>query len=239
MNEGAIATEMGLSGRPTLAEIIQVERDIRLAEATHGRLHIGPLTCAGSIEAVRQAKLRGVKITCDTAPHYYLLNETAVLGYRTFAKVAPPLRSENDRLAVLAGLADGTIDAVTSDHAPRAADSKRLPFAQAAFGVVGVETLLPAILWLYHQKIMTLKAAMALVTKNPERIIRQIPSDRDYGLHPGHAADMVIFNLDSEFQIDTDYFKSKSKNSAFDGAKMQGQVVRTIIGGETAYPRGE
>lgn len=156
MNAGALAIRMGLTGIPTVAETIMVARDVRLAEDTGGRLHFGHISTAESIDIIRRAKERGVAVTCDTAPPYFSLNELAVGEYRTFAKLSPPLRNEEDRQAVIEGLKDGTIDAIASDHAPEDEDSKRLPFAQAAFGGVGLETLLAITLELYHNKHMTL-----------------------------------------------------------------------------------
>src|SRR6185437_1056897 len=177
MNEGEVATRLGLSGITPAAEVIMVERDLRLCEITGGRLHIAHLSTAAAIEAIRQAKRRGLPVTCDTAPHYFALNETAVGDYRTFAKVSPPLRSETDRHAVVAGLKDGTIDAVASDHSPHDQDSKRLPFASAASGIVALETLLPLTLELYHNGHLGLLEALAKLTRSPATILR-LPEGR-------------------------------------------------------------
>ena len=150
MNEGEIATRLGLAGIPAVAEVIMVERDLRLVELTGARYHVAHISTAAAIEAVRRAKARGLPVTAEAAPHHFALNELEVEGYRTFAKVSPPLRAEDDRRAVVAGLADGTIDVIASDHCPQDQDSKRLPFAQAEFGAVGLETLLPVSLQLVH-----------------------------------------------------------------------------------------
>ncbi|MCH7937092.1 MAG: dihydroorotase, partial [Proteobacteria bacterium] len=150
MNAGEVATRLGLFGIPKEAEVIMVERDLRLASLTGGRLHIAHVSTAETIDALRRAKADGLNVTCDTAPPYFALNETAIGDYRTFAKLSPPLRAENDRQAVVEGLVDGTIDAIASDHTPRDEESKRLPFAQAAAGGIGLNTLLAVSLELHH-----------------------------------------------------------------------------------------
>jgi len=231
MNEGEVATRLGLSGITPAAEVIMVERDLRLCEITGGRLHIAHLSTAAAIEAIRQAKRRGLPVTCDTAPHYFALNETAVGDYRTFAKVSPPLRSETDRRAVVAGLKDGTIDAVASDHSPHDQDSKRLPFASAASGIVALETLLPLTLELYHNGHLGLLEALAKLTHSPATILR-LPEGR---LAVGAAADLIVFDLDRPRRIDVDAFRSKSKNSPFDGRPVQGRVLRTIVAGRSVF----
>ena len=231
MNEGEVATRLGLSGITPAAEVIMVERDLRLCEITGGRLHIAHLSTAAAIEAIRQAKRRGLPVTCDTAPHYFALNETAVGDYRTFAKVSPPLRSETDRHAVVAGLKDGTIDAVASDHSPHDQDSKRLPFASAASGIVALETLLPLTLELYHNGHLGLLEALAKLTRSPATILR-LPEGR---LAVGAAADLIVFDLDRPRRIDVDAFRSKSKNSPFDGRPVQGRVLRTIVAGRSVF----
>ena len=152
VTEGEIATRLGLAGITPAAEVIMVERDLRLVEMTGARYHVAHVSTAAAIEAIRQAKAAGLPVTCDTAPPYFALNETAIGDYRTFAKLSPPLRSEGDRRAVVEGLRDGTIDAIASDHAPWDQDSKRLPFSSAACGIVGLETLLPLSLELYHNR---------------------------------------------------------------------------------------
>ncbi len=233
MNEGEVATRLGLSGITPAAEIIMVERDLRLCEITGGRLHIAHVSIEAAIEAIRQAKARGLPVTCDTAPHYFALNETAVGDYRTFAKVSPPLRAEWDRRAVIAGLTDGTIDAIASDHSPHDQESKRLPFASAASGIIGVETLLPLALELYHNGHLTLLETLRVLTQRPADILR-LPAGR---LAIGAAADLVIFELDTPWRIDVDALRSKSKNSPYDGRPVQGRVVRTVIAGRDAFIR--
>ena len=231
MNEGEVATRLGLAGITPAAEAIMVERDLRLCEISGGRLHLAHVSTAAAIDAIRQAKRRGLPVTCDTAPHYFALNETAVGDYRTFAKVSPPLRGESDRRAVIAGLKDGTIDAIASDHSPHDQESKRLPFASAASGIVGVETLLPLTLELYHNGHLGLLEALRAVTERPAKILR-LPAGR---LAAGEAADLVIFDLDRPRRIDADALRSKSKNSPFDGRPVQGQVLRTVVAGRSVF----
>ena len=234
MNSGETSTRLGLSGMPAESEAIMAARDVRLAEMTGSRLHLAHLTTAESIDVVRRAKARGLKVTCDTAPHYFALNETAIGDYRTFAKVRPPLRGESDRQAVVAGLADGTIDAIVSDHAPHDQDSKRQPFAQAAFGVVGLETLLPLTLELVHNRHLRLLDALALLTHRPAGLMGLNAGK----LAPGRPADLVVFDLDRPWQIDRRALQSKSKNSPFDGRPVQGRAVRTVVTGRTVFLAG-
>jgi dihydroorotase len=231
MNEGEVATRLGLAGIPPAAELIMVERDLRLAEITGGRLHISHVSTAAAIAAIAAAKAQGLAVTCDTAPHYFALNETAVGDYRTFAKVSPPLRSESDRRGVVVGLRDGTIDAIASDHAPHDQESKRLPFASAASGVIGLETLLPLTLELYHNGHLGLGAALALLTCRPADILR-LQAGR---LTVGAAADLVIFDLARPWRIDVDALRSKSKNSPYDGRPVQGRVRRTVVAGRSVF----
>src|SRR6185437_6334006 len=231
MNEGEVATRLGLAGITPAAELIMVERDLRLCEITGGRLHIAHVSTERAIDAIRQAKAKKLPVTCDTAPHYFALNETAVGDYRTFAKVSPPLRSEWDRRAVVLGLKDGTIDCIASDHSPHDQESKRLPFASAASGIIGVETLLPLALELYHNGHLSLLACLRAVTQRPAEILR-LPAGR---LAEGAAADLVIFDLETPWRIDVDALRSKSKNSPFDGRPVQGRVLRTVIAGRSVF----
>lgn len=231
--EGELATRLGLPGTPAMSETIAVERALRIAELTGGRLHLGPLSTAGAIEAVRAAKRRGVVVTCDTAPHYFALNETAIGDYRSFAKVSPPLRDEGDRRAVIAGLLDGTIDAIASHHAPHDADQKRLPYAQAASGMIGLETLLPLTLELVHNRQLTLSAALRLLSESPAQILRAQAGR----IVRGAPADLVVIDPDRPYRIDATRFVSKCRNTPFDGRPVQGGVVATLIGGEAVFLR--
>jgi len=229
MNSSELSTRLGLPGLPAESEAIMAARDIRIAEMTGGRLHIAHVTTAETIGLVRRAKERGLKVTCDTAPHYFALNENAVGDYLTFAKVRPPLRSESDRQAVIEGLRDGTIDAIASDHAPHDQDSKRQPFIQAAFGIVGFETMLPLLLETVHNRHLTMLEALAAVTCRPADILRL----RSGRLQKGWPADLVLFDPDLPWLVDRKAFLSKSKNSPFDERPMQGRAVRTVVSGRT------
>ena len=231
VNEGEIATRLGLAGITPAAEIIMVERDLRLVEITGARYHVAHVSTAAAIAAIRQAKARGLPVTCDTAPPYFALNETAIGDYRTFAKLSPPLRGEADRLAVIEGLRDGTIDAIASDHAPWDQDSKRLPFSSAAYGIVGLETLLALSLELYHARQMDLLGVIRLMTLNPAQILR-LSVGR---LAPGAPADLVLFDPDLGWRICPDDFRSKSKNAPFDEWPVRGRVQRTVVDGRTIF----
>ena len=231
MNEGETATRLGLPGIPNASEAIVVERDIRLAEITGGRYHVAHISTLEAIDAVRRAKARGLPVTAEAAPHHFALNETAIGDYRTFAKMAPPLRDEDSRRAVVEGLRDGTIDVIATDHAPHDQDSKRLPLAHAANGIVGLETLLPLALELYHNGHMPLIEVLAAMTVGPADLLAL-----DVGrLSPGTPADLLLFDLDCPWRIDVDAFHSKSKNSPFDGRPVQGRALRTVVGGRTVY----
>ncbi len=231
MNAGEMATRLGLAGIPREAEIIQVERDIRLTELTGGRLHFAHLSTADGIEAVRRAKERGLAITCDTAPPYFALNELAIGDYRTFAKLSPPLRAEYDRQAVVEGIKDGTIDAIASDDAAQDEESKRLPFAEAAFGGIGLETLFAVTLELFHNRHLSLIEALKLISSGPAELL---------GLKAGRLekktpADLAIFDPERAWRVDSHALTSKSKNSPFDGRPMQGKVMRTVVDGRTVF----
>ncbi len=234
MNSGELSTRLGLSGVPTVAEVMMLERDLRLVELTGGRYHASLISTAAAIEAIAGAKARGLPVTCDTAPHYFTLNETAVGDYRTFAKVAPPLRSEADRAAVADAVADGTIDAVVSDHCPQDQDSKRLPFAGAEPGIVGLETLLPLSLELVHKGRISLPDLLRRLSLAPAGILG-LEAGR---LTQGAAADLVLFDVEAPDRIDPDRFRSKSKNSPFEGHPVQGRVLRTVVDGRTIYEGG-
>ncbi len=231
MTEGEMATRLGLPGITPAAEVMMVERDLRLVEITGARYHAAHISTAAAIEAIRAAKQRGLPVTCDTAPPYFALNETAVGEYRTFAKLSPPLRGEWDRRAVVEGLRDGTIDAIASDHAPHDQDSKRLPFTSAESGIIGLETLLPLSLELYHNGHLPLISLLRALTCAPADILR-LPAGR---LVVGAPADFVVFDLDRPWQIAEEDFRSKSKNSPFDGRPVQGRAIKTIVGGRVVY----
>ncbi len=233
VTEGEIATRLGLAGITPMAEVIMIERDLRLVEITGARYHAAHVSTAEAVAAIRRAKAAGLPVTCDTAPPYFVLNETAIGDYRTFAKLSPPLRSEADRGAVVAGLADGTIDAIASDHAPWDQDSKRLPFSSASCGIVGLETLLPLALELYHGGHLALIDVLRRMTINPARILGLAVGR----LASGAPADLLLFDPDRAWHIRPDEFRSKSKNAPFDGRPTRGQVMRTIVDGRTIFAR--
>ena len=235
MNRGEIATRLGLAGISPLAEVMMIERDLRLVEASGARYHVAHVSTGEAVEVIRRAKARGVRVTCDTAPHYFTLTETDVGDYRTFAKVSPPLRSDRDRRAIVAGLADGTIDAIASDHVPHDADSKRVPFAAAAFGVIGLETLLPLTLGLVHKGEVPLMTALKAVTCRPAELLR-LPAGVGR-LTRGGQADLVAFDPDRPWVVDVESFQSKSKNSPFDGMPVMGRAMRTVVDGRTVFAR--
>jgi len=232
MNEGAVSTKLGVKGIPNAAEAVMVERDVLLAELTGGQYHVLHISTHEAIEAVRRAKAKGLKVTAEAAPHHFTLTDEAVLDYRTFSKMNPPLRAERDRLAVLEGLRDGTIDAIATDHAPHDAESKRVPLASAAFGIVGLETMLPLSLTaLYHSGLMSLRDVLAAMTFKPADIIH-VNAGR---LKKGAPADLTLFDLNHEWTLEPKEFASKSKNSPYDATKVKGRAIRTIVGGETVY----
>jgi dihydroorotase len=231
MNAGELATRLGLTGIPRAAEVMMIERDLHLVALTGARYHVAHVSTAEAIEAVRGAKRRGLRVTCDTAPPYFTLNENEVGDYRTFAKLSPPLRGESDRQAVAAALADGTIDCIASDHAPHDQESKRVPFAHAAPGIVGLETLLPLSLELVHKGGIELVELLRRLATTPADIL-QLPQGR---LGKGAPADLLLFELDRAGRVEVDKFRSKSKNSPYDGRPVQGRVLRTVVDGRTVF----
>ncbi|WP_215753534.1 dihydroorotase family protein [Acetobacter sp. P5B1] len=228
---GELATRMGLPGIPPVAEAIMIARDIRLAELTGGRLHFGHVSTGEGVELIRQAKARGLRVTCDTAPHYFDLNENAIGDFRTYAKFSPPLRSEEDRLAICAALADGTIDAIASDHLPRDADDKRLPFAQAATGGTGMVTLLGVTLARVHDGTLTLPQALALLTHKPSALLGAACGT----LAMGAAADLCLFAPDQSWLVQAGKLPGRAQNTPFDGRPLEGRVLGTWKGGRRVY----
>ena len=234
-HEGEIATRLGLIGIPATAEAIQIERDTRLAEMTGCPIHFSMISSAEGVEAVRTAKKRGAKVTCSTAPHYLILNDNAMEGYRTFAKVMPPLRDENDRLALISAIADGTIDTLVSDHDPKSADVKRLPFAQAAHGIIGFETLLPLALAPVHAGKIDLITMLRALTSTPAKLLGLETGT----LAKGSPADIVVFDLEKPWRIDVEALNSVAKNTPFDTLPVQGLVWQTFVGGEMIFGKDD
>ncbi|HEV2562835.1 MAG TPA: dihydroorotase [Rhizomicrobium sp.] len=235
MNEGEFATRRGIPASPPAAETIIVERDIRLVELTGARYHFGQISTRASLDAIVDAKARGLPITCGVSAHHLTLNELDVGSYLTFRKVKPPLRSEADRSAMVEGVAAGEIDVIVSSHDPQAADTKRLPFASAAFGVVGLETLLPASLTLYHNGRATLAHVLGTLTSAPAKILG-LESGR---LAKNAAADLVLFDPDEPFVLDAADLHSRARNTPFEGKKFQGRAQMTFVGGECVFDRAK
>jgi dihydroorotase len=208
-----------------------VYRDIRLARLTGARLHIAHVSTAGSVAIIREAKAAGLKVTAETAPHYFTLTDAAVLDFDTNAKVNPPLRSEWDRLAVIEGLADGTLDAVACDHAPHSVLEKDLEFAAAAFGLIGLETSLGLTLRLVHAGEITLGRAIALMSANPAAILR-VPGGT---LAVGAPADVTLIDLNRDWTVEVNEFASKSRNCPFNGWTLPGKTFMTIVGGKISW----
>jgi len=231
MNEGTLAARMGVGGIPVAAEAMAVERDMRLVELTGARYHLGQVSCAAALDVIARAKARGLPVTCGVSAHHLVLNENDVGEYKTFAKVSPPLRSEDDRKAMVEGVRAGLIDVIVSSHDPQAAETKRVPFAQAAYGAVGLETLLPAAMSLHHEAGLDLAAVLKCLTASPASILRL---DRG-SLAKGAPADLVLFDPGAPIRIDPSTFRSRSKNSPFKGRLLQGAVLRTVVAGKTVF----
>lgn len=231
MHEGETSLRLGLKGIPSSAEDVMVYRDIVLAEAIGARLHIAHISTEGSVRAVREAKARGVKVTAEATPHHFTLTDEAVKGYDTNAKMAPPLRGERDRLAVIEGLRDGTIDAIATDHAPHALVDKEVEFDRAANGVVGLETALGLTLRLVDQGELTLMQAIERLTIGPARAFKL-----DLGaLHVGAVADLVVIDPKAEWTVRPEKLLSRSKNTPFGGWTLRGVVRRTFVAGREVH----
>ena len=231
MNEGPVSTRLGLRGIPTAAESIMVYREIALAELTGARVHIAHVSCEASLALIRLAKKRGVKVTAETAPHYFALTDEAVNGYNTHAKMNPPLRSEADRLAIREALADGTVDAIATDHAPHSVLEKEVEFNYAANGIVGLETSLPLGLSLVHDGAITAGRLVELMSCAPARILG-VPGGR---LAPGDPADITVVDPDRRFVFSAAECRSKGRNTPFDGRQFRGKAVLTIMNGRVTF----
>lgn len=228
MNEGYVSTCLGLKGIPHAAEEIMVARDILLSELTGCPLHIAHVTTARSIHLIREAKLRGVKVTAETAPHYFILTDESVRGFDTNTKVNPPLRTAEDVQAVKEGLKDGTIDMIATDHAPHSLLEKDVEFDYAAFGISGLETAFALSLRLYAEGVLSLKELIEKFTINPARVFNL----KKGSLEVGRDADITIVDLEETWVVDVNQFKSKGKNSPFHGWKLKGRVVATFVSGK-------
>ena len=230
MNEGAVATGMGLAGIPNASESIMVLRDIALSELTGASLHIAHVSTMESVRAIRDAKTRDVPVTAETAPHYFTLTDASVKGYNTNMKMNPPLRSSRDRDAVRQGLADGTIDVIATDHAPHSSVEKSLEFHQAPNGIIGLETALSLGLNLVDEGILTLTGLIEKMSTNPAQIL-----GLENGIIVGQQADITIIDLEKPFRVKADRFQSLSRNTPFDDWDMKGKTVLTMVGGKIVY----
>lgn len=229
--EGELATRLGLPGIPRAAESMMVSRDIALARLSGGHVHFAHVSTAEALALIRAAKAEGLRVTCDTAPPYFDLNETAIGDYRTYAKLSPPLRPESDRLAVVEALKDGTIDAIASDHQPHDADDKRLPFAQAEAGGAGLATLLGVTLARVHGGDLPLLQALALLTCRPAALL-----GLDCGrLAEGAPADLMLFHPERGWQVKAGQLPGKAQNSPFDGRALEGRVLATFKAGRQVF----
>ncbi len=232
MNEGATATRLGIRGLPAVAESVMVRRDVELAQATGGRLHLAHLSCVASFDALRDARRRGLRVSGETCPHYWMLDERAVERYGVNAKMNPPLRSESDRQATIEAIVDGTIDCLATDHAPHTDDDKRQPFEMSAFGIVGLETALALTLTgLVKPGHLDLARAIELWTVAPRRVLG-LP---EVNLEPGDPADLMLFDPEAEWTVDPEAFETKGRNTPFAGWTLSGTVLATFCDGELTH----
>jgi dihydroorotase len=231
INEGEVCLELGVRGIPNISESVIVERDLAILESIGGHYHLLHCSTRESLDAIRRAKAKGLKATVEVSPHHFTLTDKIVLDKGTNAKMNPPLRSEEDRLALIEGLKDGTIDAIATDHAPHDMASKNKPLEEASFGIVGVETMLSLALVLYHNQTMPLINLLATMTCRAADII-----NFDGGvIKKGARADLTIIDPDIDWVIKPDNFHSKSKNSPFEDYKVKGRATKTIVGGVVVY----
>ncbi|MBX7148220.1 dihydroorotase [bacterium] len=231
MNEGKVSARLGLPGIPHEAEDIMIARDIYLAGLTGARLHIGHVATCGGVEAIERAKKKGLPVTGEVTPHHFTLTDEAVIGYRTEAKMAPPLRENHDIKALVQGLADGTIDAIATDHAPHSVLEKEVEFERAECGIIGLETALSLSIKLIDNKKITLEKIIATLTHQPAQIVAL----KKGSLEKGADADITIFDPEREYVIDENTFCSKSSNSPFMGMKVKGVVTHTLVAGKVVY----
>jgi dihydroorotase len=231
INEGRVSLELGVRGIPNISESVIVERDLAILESTGGRYHLLHVSTSEALEAIKRGKEKGLNATVEVSPHHFILTDAQVLKSGTNAKMNPPLRSEKDRLALIEGLKSGLIDAIATDHAPHDLASKDKPLEEATFGIVGVETMLPLSLTLYHQGILSLKDLLAKMTCNAAKIINFDGGE----IKKGGRADLTLIDINTEWKIDCQKFYSKSKNSPFDGFLVKGRAIKTIVAGRIVY----
>jgi dihydroorotase len=230
MNEGAVATRMGLAGIPNAVESIMVMRDIALSELTGVPIHIAHVSTEESVQAIRDAKKRGVNVTAETAPHYFTLTDESVKEYKTSTKMNPPLRSNHDREAICQGLADGTIDVIATDHAPHSSIEKEVEFDMAANGIIGLETSVSLGMKLVEDEVITITNLVEKMSTNPARIL-----GLESGLTIGNPADITIIDPDISYRVDADSFQSLSRNTPFDGWELKGKAVLTLVEGKIVF----
>jgi dihydroorotase len=231
MNEGEFASRIGLMGIPNAAEAVVLERDMRLVALTGGRYHAASLTCVDSLDVLRRAREAGLSVSASASINHLTLNENDIGPYRTFLKLSPPLRTEDDRSALVAAVASGLIDVIMSDHNPQDVEVKRLPFAEAAHGAIGLETMLPAGLRLVHSGQIDLKTLIRAMSTRPAELLG-LPGG---SLRPGAPADIIVIDVDTPWVLDPTDLKSQCKNTPFDEARFSGRVARTIVSGRTVY----
>ncbi|BCS53952.1 dihydroorotase [Geobacter sp. SVR] len=233
MNEGFTSTEIGLKGIPRVAEDIATARDVMLAEYTNSPIHIAHVSTSGSVRIIREAKARGVQVTCETAPHYFTLTDDAVRGYNTNAKMNPPLREAGDVAAIKEGLRDGTIDCIATDHAPHHLDEKDVEFNAALNGIIGLETSLPLSLRLVEEGVLTLDQLVEKMSVNSSKILGL----QRGSLKSGSIADITLIDPAAAWTVEKDKLASKSKNSPFLGWELQGAAACTVVGGKITFSR--
>ena len=233
MHEGAVANRLGYPGIPSASESIMVMRDIALSELTRAPVHIAHVSAAESVRAIREAKTRGIRVTAETAPHYFTLTDAAVGESGTHAKMNPPLRSEADRQAIRQGLADGTIDAIATDHAPHSSKEKDVAFSSAANGIIGLETAVSLSLRLVQEGVLSLAGLVEKMSTVPAQIM-----GLENGLRVGRTADVTIIDPDMEYTVNSDNFQSLSRNTPFEGWQLKGRPVLTMVGGRIVFEDG-
>ncbi len=231
MNAGEMASRLGLAGINPVAELVMLERDIRLVEATGARYHAAMISTAEAVEVVRRAKDKGLPVTCGVSMHHLVLNENDIGAYRTFFKLSPPLRTETDRKALVAGVDDGTIDVIVSSHDPQSADTKRLPFAEAAFGAIGLETLLSAGLTLYHNENLKLERLVRAISQRPAKLLGLEAAK----LATGAPADFTVVDINKNWTVTAKSLLSKSKNTPFEHSTLEGRALETIVAGRKVF----
>ncbi len=231
MNAGEMASRLGLSGNPAMAEVIMLERDMRLVEMTGARYHAAQVSSSLSLEVIRRAKDKGLPVTCGVSINHLVLNENDIGAYRTFFKLQPPLRQEEDRRALVGAVADGTIDVIVSSHDPQSDDTKRLPFAEAAFGAAGLDTLLSASLSLFHNDNISLPRLIEALSQQPAAILG-LEQGR---LAAGAPADFTVIDTNLSWKVEDATLRSRSKNSPFEYRTLEGRAVETVVAGRTVY----